>query len=661
MNTLPIPEDIVSAGLTTENVVKLSNDALERAKQRAQEITSLKDVEQLTWQNTMEVFDDLLHAVQESISLPALLGVTHKDPEVRKAAMSCEPKVDQFISELYLNPAIAEVIRRFAQQKPSLTSTQQKFLDEVLREYRRNGLELNEEGQQKLRELNEELTKLSQDFDRVLAETTLSLEVQPEQLKGLPETFIANHPVQENGMIRLTTDYPDLVPFLRYAKDRDTARELYILSENRGAESNIPTLKKVLKLREEKAKLLGYTTWADFVLETRMAKNPEKVKTFLKNLHEKLSAKREEEAQILLEMGKKHISSSLKKISVSDVKYLEEEYQKEKFSLNSQVLSEYFEGTKVLKGIMDISSRLFNIQYRQIEARTWHEEVQVFDVMRGDTHIGRIYLDLYPREGKYKHAAMFDIRNTKHLEDGTRIVPMCALVCNFPKPGASPALMSHDDVTTFFHEFGHLLHHILSQASLASFAGTNVARDFVETPSQIFENWAWNKDVLATFARHYQTGEILPDDLYDAMTTARAFGQAIATERQLFLANLDMELHTRDANVDPEQLVLELYPNYSSFERLPGTRFPATFGHLMGYSAAYYSYQWALSLAYDIFTRFENEGLMNPQTAQEYLHEILEKGSTEDEEKLVKNFLGREPNEKAYLRFLGVENEIRII
>ncbi len=644
----PIPE----TDFTAEGIIARSNHALATAKELLQKIESQKDTENLTWENTLEIFDNLTFALQEALALPMLLGATHPNADIRNAALSCEPSIDAFISELYLNTNVAEVFRRFAGQHPLLSHTQKKFLDEVLREYRRNGLELNEEKQQKLRELNKELTKLSQDFDRVLAETTLALEITPQQLEGLPESFIANHPVQENGTIRLTTDYPDLVPFLKYAKDRNTARELYVLSENRGAEMTIPLLKQILALREEKAKLLGYPTWAHFVLETRMAKTPERAKNFLANLHEKLQETRKMEAEKLRALGKELVSPTLEKISVSDVKYIEEEYQKRNFSLNSQELTEYFEGDAVLKGIMRIASELYTLSFQKIEAPTWHHDVQVFQIERNNNLIGTIYLDLYPREGKYKHAAMFDIRSTKKLETGERVTPMCALVCNFPKPGKAPALMSHEDVVTFFHEFGHLLHHILSTAELASFSGTNVARDFVETPSQMFENWAWNEEVLATFAKHYQTGEKLPHHLFTAMTRARTFGQAIATERQLFLANFDLELHTRSANINPEELVQELYPKYSSFERIQGTRFPATFGHLMGYSAAYYSYQWALSLAFDLFTEFEKFGIMNKETAQRYLHEILEKGSTEDEEKLVQNFLNRNANEHAYLAFL---------
>jgi thimet oligopeptidase len=674
--------DPVSRLLTTDGVIQHFTDAIGRAETTAQSIRELRDADDamLTWDATFGAFDRMTQDIQEAICIPQLISVTHENADVRNAAKGAEPLVDAFVSKLYLDDAIANVLER-ASTLSLLTKggiggrCRARLIEHTLRDYRRNGLSLPESDRVRLRELNEKLTAMGQEFDTNLAETTLHLDIRAEQLDGLPESFIANHPAQADGSIRLTTDYPDLIPFLRYAKDRGAARELYRLSECRAAEKNIPLLKKIVALRHEKAALLGFSTWADYVLEPRMAKTAVAVKTFLTTLHEGLIDPRKREVDELVAMQRLILPEAGEVISVSDVKYLEDAVSKRRFNLDTQKLSEYFEGGAVLQGIIDIASKVYGISFHRIQTPTWHPDVLVFDVLRDGSAFSRVYLDLHPREGKFKHAAVFGMVETCVMEspspdqgdrravaseesvgrgEVSRRMPIAALVCNFPKPGASPALMSHDDVVTFFHEFGHLLHHVLSESELATFAGTNVARDFVEVPSQLFEQWAWERETLDMFAKQYLTGERLPDELFNAMTAARKFGVAIATERQLFLATYDYVFHTRAPGFDPEALVLELYPQFSSFIRVPETHFPCTFGHLIGYDAAYYSYQWALALAYDVMSRFHAEGFMNTQTATDYRECILSKGGSEDEMSLVESFLGRPSSTDAYLKYLGI-------
>jgi thimet oligopeptidase len=260
---------------------------------------------------------------------------------------------------------------------------------------------------------------------------------------------------------------------------------------------------------------------------------------------------------------------------------------------------------------------------------------------------------LYPRDGKYKHAAVFGIRDTVKMPDGSRLVPMAAIECNFPKPGgAAPALMSHADAVTFFHEFGHVLHHLLSESELSRFSGTSVARDFVESPSQMLEEWAWQKETLALFARHHNTNAPLPDNLHAAMLRSRGFGRALATQRQLYLAALDQAYHTRPVPLDTTKVLAEINDAYTPFKYVEGTHFQASFGHLIGYDAGYYGYQWALSIAQDLFTRFKKEGLLNPKTAAEYRQAVLAPGDSDDANNLVARFLGRPPSDAAYKAFL---------
>lgn len=650
--TMQFPHDPIATALTAEGVTEMCTRALAQAQSFADIIRAQSKEDRLSWEATFGVFDQIFGAVEEAVCVPQLMSVAHPDAAVRAAAMTCEPMADAFLSALYLDDDIAVALRRYAAQGEALPRHKEKFAEEVLREYRRNGLSLPPEQRTTLRALNERITQLAQQFDATLAETALTLEVTPEQLRGLPPSFLANHPPQANGMVRLTTDYPDLVPVLRYAEDRTVARALYVLSENRGHETNLPVLRELLQARQKKATLLGYATWAEYVLETRMAGSVQAVTSFIAQLHQGLKPRREAETEELRALQRRVLPEAGEEIAVYNVRFLEDKLRQERFALDSQHLAEYFEGRSVQQGIMAIASQLYGITFQSVTSPTWHDDVEVFDLLQGDAVIGRAYLDLYPREGKYKHAAMFGLRDTCRLPDGARQLPIAALVCNFPKPGASPALMSHEDVVTFFHEFGHLLHHLLSESELVSFAGTNVARDFVEVPSQLFEEWAWDRATLAMFARHHATGEPLPEELFVAMTEARRFGQAIATERQLFLASYDLACHTREPGFDAEELVREMYVEYSSFTRVPETHFPATFGHLTGYCAAYYSYQWALAIAVDVLTRFTAEGMLNRATAADYRAKILAQGASDDAATLVTSFLGRAPGTDAYLRYL---------
>ncbi|MEO5927381.1 MAG: M3 family metallopeptidase [Patescibacteria group bacterium] len=650
--------DPISVAMTAEGVTSLCDRGLAEAARLAGGIRFLRDKDDasLTWDTTFGAFDGISKAVQESIYVPATMMMNHPDEAVRTAAMACEPKVNTFTSALFVDDAIADVLKRAAPLLKALPTDKQKFVDETLRDYKRNGLMLDTAGRETLKQFNEQMTTLGQAFEKNLADATLSIEVEPAQLKGLPETYIVAHPVKENGKVTITTNYPDYIPFMRYAEDRVAAKALQTQALNRAKEKNLKLLDQLIELRNNKAKLLGYATWADYVLEPRMAKSSAVVKTFLEDLHRGIQPARETEFRRMREMAASLGIAADQPIFGSDSAYLEDKVASQQFNLDSQKLSEYFEVRRVLQGILDISSKLYGISFEPIDAAKWHEDAQVFLVKDNDgSPLGRAYLDLYPRENKYKHAAVFPLRETMTLPDGSRELPMAALVCNFPKPGATPALLSHDDVVTFFHEFGHLLHALISKSRLTSFAGTSVSRDFVEAPSQMFEEWAWDKETLALFARHYKTDEMLPDELYASMAAARTFGEAIGTDRQIFLATLDQTYHTREPGFNTTDVLEELHPEFSPFMRIPETHFQASFGHLVGYDAAYYGYQWARSIAFDLLSRFKQEGMLNAKTAADYRQAILEPGGSDDESKLVERFLGRPANAEAYKKYLGID------
>ncbi|MEI7512848.1 MAG: M3 family metallopeptidase [Candidatus Uhrbacteria bacterium] len=632
--------DPVPSAFTVEGVTALCDTHLAKAKELTDGIRMLSH-DALTWENTFGAFDDAMLALELASSMPSLMLMTHPDAAVREAAAKAEPKVSEFVTKLLLDGKLAEVLKAYASKNIEIDGARKKFIEETLRDFRRNGLELSLEKQEILKKLNEELTKLGQEFEANIAKAQGFIEIDPSQLSGLSETFIADHSVGENGKVRITTAYPDFKPFMKFAEDREAAKQLHIVYNTRAQKENLPILDRVLVLRKEKATLLGYKTWAEYVLETRMAKNSETVFGFLGKLHASLKEKSKEEFE---RFGQPEILSS-------DASYHEERLCRREYAFDSAALSEYFEYSSVERGFLETMSELFGITFQEVIVPAWHEDVRCLDVVRNDQPLGRIFLDLHPRENKYSHAAVFGIRNSRRLPDGTRLLPMCSLVCNFPRKGG---LLSHDDVTTLFHEFGHAIHKIMYQGELSSLAGLNVARDFVEVPSQLLEEWAWDRSCLDRFARHHKTGEPIPEALFNAMTKARHFGDAMFTERQLMLAMLDMTYHTREPGFDTTVVARELAAEYSPFTPVPGTCMQASFGHLMGYDAGYYGYQWALSIAQDVLTRFHDEGLMNTKTAAEYRQRILEKGAGAYEEEMVKDFLGRPSNEDAYLKFLGV-------
>lgn len=647
--------------LARTGVERLCDQSIARAESLLAEIRALASSDApLTWDMTGGKLDRARLALRNAGDFPALMAVSHPDDTVREKAKLCEPKIDKIDTALWMDKDIAKVMKRFAASATAgnsepLSVARKRLLDRTLRDFKRNGLDLDDKGQKRLRELNEELTKLSLEFDTNLAESHLTVEATTKQLDGLPKEWIVSHPPNKEGKVVITTDYPDYFPVLTYAKDRKLALDLYKQFENRAADKNVAVIEKILALREERAKLLGYSNWAEYILEDRMAKNPKTVADFLEGLRKHLAKKGNDE---LAEFKKQHVKLGGKMtddILPSDRLYLEDQVRNAKYGLDSKEVSQYFEVTRVKAGLLEITSKMFGIKYRPAPgAPTWHADVEPMEVTDSNGKVlGRFYFDLYPRPGKYKHAAVFGIRDTMKMPDGSRLMPIAAIECNFPKPGgAAPALMSHQDAVTFFHEFGHVLHHVLSESELSSFAGTSVARDFVESPSQMLEEWAWNKDTLAMFAKHHNTNQPLPASLHAAMLRSRGFGRAIATQRQLYLAALDQAYHTRPVPFDTTKVLKEINDAYTPFKYVEGTHFQASFGHLIGYDAGYYGYQWALSIAQDLFTRFKKEGLLDPKTAADYRANILAPGDSDEASNLVAKFLGRPPSDAAYRAFL---------
>jgi thimet oligopeptidase len=409
----------------------------------------------------------------------------------------------------------------------------------------------------------------------------------------------------------------------------------------------------MLSRRAELARVLGYASWASYVTEDKMIGSAEAAADFVERITRAAEGRmRRDHAQLLAR--KRRDAPGAERVEPWDSAFLQERVKAEGYGFDSQSVRPYFEYGRVKDGVLDVTGRLFGIGYRRVAAPVWHPEVEAYDVVDGDALLGRVYLDMHPREGKYKHFAQFTLASG---QAGVRL-PEGVLVCNFPKPAAdAPALLDHGEVRTFFHEFGHLLHHVLGgHVRWAGQSGVATEWDFVEAPSQLLEEWVWEPDVLRTFARHVETGEPVPAELVRRMKAADEYGKGLMVRQQMFYAATSLELHRRDpASLDTTALVAELQERYTPFRHVEGTYFQVSFGHLDGYSAIYYTYMWSLVIAKDLLGPFREAGLMSEGPARRYRSAILEAGGSKPAAELVVDFLGRPSAFDAYARWLDAE------
>ncbi|HAN23694.1 MAG TPA: peptidase M3, partial [Microbacterium ginsengisoli] len=462
-------------------------------------------------------------------------------------------------------------------------------------------------------------------------------------LAGLPQDFIDAHPVDEDGFVTLTTDYTDLMPVREYARVRETRLALVAAYNDLAWPDNESVLAELLEVRAERARLLGYADWAEYETETRMIGSGAAIPAFLERLDIASDlASSAEYDRVLARL--RQDAPDVDEVTIADFWYVLGAIKREEYDVDAQLVRSYFPFERVRDGILDVTGRLLDIEYVPVAAPTWHPDVASYDVVRGGTALGRIHLDLHPRPGKYSHAACFP------LVPGIkgRQLPEAVLLCNF-----SRGLLEHDEVVTFFHEFGHLVHDILAGGQRwARFTGIQTEWDFVEAPSQLLEEWAWDADVLGSFAAN-AAGEPIPADLVARMRTADAFGRALEVRRQLGHATVSYRLHV-DRPGDLQGATERLYASTSPVQPLRGVHPYAGFGHLTGYGACYYTYQWSLVIARDLLSAFDGD-LMNPDAAARYRTEVLERGGTRDARELVEEFLGRPFAFDAYRAWLAGE------
>lgn len=616
--------------------------------------------EDRTFENTIMGYERAFDNYGNALGMSGFLSYVSTDKQFRDAANDLQMQISQYMVDVATRRDVYKAIREYTDTNPRLDPVQAKLVKEMLIGFKNSGMDLNDADLEKFKALNKEKAEYIIKFDKNIQEYKDPLAVTQEQLRGLGEDYIQKLSKTDDGKYLVTLDYPDYVPFMQNADDEQARKELEFKFNRRGGQENVELLEKTLTLRREIARLLGYKNHAELRLEDRMAKNPKTVMAFLKDLQKKLKPLGKKEDKEMIAYKNSKTGKNSRTLYSWESGYWSNKFRKENLELDSEKIKEYFPSQVVIDGMLDLFGGVFGITFEPVDIPVWHPDVKAFkikDKASGEL-VAYFYMDLYPREGKYKHAACFGLVEGEEKQDGTYQIPFVAIVANLNKPsGDTPSLLKHSEVETLFHEFGHVLHNALTKAKYSAFSGTSVSWDFVEAPSQMLERWAWDPQVLKKISKHYKTGEALPDDLIKRMIAAKNFGAGGMYLRQDFFAQYDMTLHTADTTPDTTKLYFELTKKIRGLPLTKGTIPQASFGHIMGgYDAGYYGYLWSEVIAEDFFGEFKKNGIFNPETGLKFRREILEKGGTLDEEKMVENFLGRPADNKPFLKSIGLEN-----
>ena len=634
--------------MTGDAIAASTKGHLDRAQSLLDEILAVKGKH--TVANTLEKMNDLSMELDAASAWAGLMENVNPDSAARAAAEKATQDVQSFLTKLSLNHDVYVAVQDVdaAKEDPGT----QRHWRLMLRDYRRAGVDKDEATRKKVQELRDELVKIGQDFDRNIREGQRSILVDAKDLDGLAPDYVQGHPAGADGKIKITTDYPDFIPFITYSKSGDARRRLYVEYMNRAYPQNKRVLEKLIAKRDELAKTLGYKSWAEYITEDKMARSPKRVDDFIHQLDQATSRRAAQDYALLLARKKKDDPQATD-VADWERRYYSELVKADKFDFDAQAVRPYYNYANVEKGILDMTSKMFGVTYKPwTDAPKWIGEVEAYEVYEGDKLVGRFYLDMHPRDGKYTHAAAFPIRTGVE----GKVIPEACLVCNLPRPDdKGVALMEQDDVETFLHEFGHLLHGLFAgHQRWADRSGISTEWDFVEAPSQMLEEWARSPQTLQTFARHYQTGEPIPADLLNKIRAANDFGNGLYVRQQNYYSAMSLHYYDRDPKtVDVDGEMKELQAKYSPWKYVPETHMYASFDHLEGYSAIYYTYMWSLVIAKDMFSHFDQKNLLDPRIATEYRKKVLDPGGTQDAADLVKNFLGRPYNFKAFEAWLN--------
>jgi thimet oligopeptidase len=643
---------------TLRQTIGVGNAALDR-------LGALKPRE-VTFENTVRALDDIGYQISLTDDRFGLLKETSTSAELRDAATDALKELEEWSVGIDYREDVYKALKAYADRKPKLKGEDAKLLTETMRDYRRAGLDLPKAQRDEVEKMRKELSRLTTDFESNVTKAQKAVKFTLAELEGVPESFLAQIKTgadEYNVMANITWHY---ISVMDNAKREETRKKLLVEHDNLARAANIPLLEKILPLRDDIARKLGYKTWADYQIEVKMATNAAAAIKFLEKLKTGLQPKFDAELAEFRRIQVKETGDPNAQIRIWDYRYFSNQLKKEKYNVDAEQLRVYFPYQRVLDGMFNIYQTIFGLKFERVEPPyKWIGDLRLYAVSDAQTGepLGLFYLDMFPREGKYHHFAHFRLIEGKVLASGKYQRPTVALVCNFPSPTKDkPSLLSHSDVETIFHEFGHAMHSMMTRAKYGRFSGTSVPGDFVEAPSQMLENWVWDKKVLDSFAADYRDpSKKIPADILAKLREAKLATEGTRYRRQLSLGLTDLALHTQihDGNASEALPLSNKVLSDVFLPVIPDTAFVAYFGHLMGYDAGYYGYAWADAIAADMATVFEHapNGYFDQAAGRRLRLEIYEPGNSRDVNVSIEKFLGRKRSIEPFLKKIGIEKK----
>lgn len=659
------------------HMVEAIETIIQDSKVAINELTDKLKPDSITWDNFVKPLEDINDRLDRAWSPISHLNSVANSDDIREAYNACLPLLSDYGTEMGQHLGLYNAVKALNGKAEALNldSVQKKILKDDLRDFKLSGVSLSDDKKKRYGEIQKRLSELTSKFEQNLLDATMAWHKDFESedaLDGLPESAIAaaKQTAEAAGVdgYRITLDFPSYLPVMMHANNRELRQEVYTAFSTRASDQgpnagkfdNSDLMPEILTLRHELAKLLDFEHYGELSLATKMAQSTDEVMSFLTELASKSKPQAEQDLQELTDYAREQ--HGIEELHAWDLAYYSEKLKNERYSISQEELRPWFPENQVIKGMFEITSTLFNIKFQEREdVDTWHDDVRFFDIYDlNDQFVASFYLDLYARRNKRGGAWMADCVG-RRCTAGDVQKPVAFLTCNFNGPvGYTPALFTHDEVTTLFHEFGHGLHHMLTEIDHASVAGiSGVPWDAVELPSQFLENFCWEKEGLAKIARHYESGEPLPAEKLERLLAAKNFQSAMQMVRQLEFSLFDFKIHSEFDPANPNRIQEQLdqvRQQVSVIQPPEFNRFQHSFGHIFagGYAAGYYSYKWAEVLSADAFSRFEEEGIFNPKTGHDFLTNILQKGGSEEPAELFKAFRGREPSPDALLRHSGI-------
>ncbi len=607
-----------------------------------------------TPQNTLRLYDTAIEQLSLAGSQAGILNSVAADKTVRDEAQNQAQRIATAASALSLNRPVFDAL--VATDLDGASPATRHFVDRTLLSYRLAGVDKDQATRDRLQALHEKATRLALEFGRNIQEGGKTIGVAPEELEGLPADYIARHPPDADGRVVITTDQPDMQPVMTFAASHALRERMFLAYNTRAYPQNQQILLDLLATRQEIASTLGFRSWADLATADQMMGSAANARKFLARLDDASHEGARHEHLQVLEFARNR-QPGLAVIDIASRAYWYEQFRRAQFDFDSNSVRPYFPYAQVEAGVLSTAARLFNVEFRRSGAPAWHPAVSVFDVYDGAKHVGRFYLDMHPREGKDKWFSAAPVV----IGVRGRYLPEAALICNFAggDPG-DPGLMQYSDVVTYFHEFGHLMHAILGgQTEWAGLSGFATEGDFVEVPSQMLEEFFRDEKLLQSFARHYETGAVLPGELIRDLKRASAFGRADWVRSQLYYTTLSLDLHDQDpAGLDLDAVTRRLYESFQPWKWIEGNRMYASFGHLTGYSSNYYTYAFDKVIALDFFAQFDREDPLGGEAGARYRKAVLEQGGSKPGREMVRDFLGRDEEFSAFSDWLNEEFEV---